>query len=129
MSGQRGCLRGDAFHQVAVADDRIGGVVDDLETGTVVTRRHLRFANRHAHRIGKPLPQRAGGGLYAWRMPPFGMPRCLAAPLAEIPDVVQRQVVTGEMQQAVEQHRTVPGREYEAVTVEPARITRIVPEQ
>ena len=129
MPGQRGRLRGDALHEVAVADDRVGGVVDDFESGAVVARGELRFGDRHAHGIGEALPERTGRDLHARRMPALGMPGRLAAPLAEVLDVVQREVVAGQVQQAVEQHRTVPGREHEPVAIEPVRIARIVLEQ
>ena len=50
---------GDAFHQVAVADDRVGVVVDDLVAVAVVARGELRFGDRHADGVGEALA-RAG---------------------------------------------------------------------
>jgi hypothetical protein len=45
------------------------------------------------------------------------------AELAEALDLVERHVgVAGEMQQRIEQHRAVAGRQHEAVAVRPVRI-------
>src|SRR3546814_2406982 len=54
------------------------------------------------------------------------MPRRLAAPLPEALDLVERQVVAGDVQQAVQQRRTVAGGEHEAVAVGPQRIGGVV---
>src|SRR5256884_3642455 len=41
-------------------------------------------------------------------------------------ELLERQVVAGQVQQRVQQHRAVPVREYEAVAVDPVRIGRVV---
>ena len=52
-----------------------------------------------------------------------GCPGVLRAELPEIPDLVERHVgVAGEVQQRIEQHRAVPGRQHKAVAVRPFRI-------
>src|SRR6185437_5190045 len=38
MAGKGRGLRGYAFHQIAIADDPIGEMIDDLRAGPVVTR-------------------------------------------------------------------------------------------
>ena len=53
-----------------------------------------------------------------------GWPGRPAAPLAERLEVVERQVVAGQVQQAVEQRAAVAGRQDEAVAVGPVRIAR-----
>src|SRR5688572_12374225 len=98
MPGQRGRLRGNAFHEVAVADDCVRGVVDDFEAGAVIARGELRFGDRHAHSIGEALPQRTGRDLNARSMTALRMSRCPAPPLPELLDVVEREVVTGQVQ-------------------------------
>src|SRR5262249_4504139 len=50
---------------------------------------------------------------------------CPAAPLAEVLQVVERQVVAEEVEEAVEQHAAVPGRQDEPVPVGPRRPARI----
>ena len=67
------------------------------------------FSNGQADGIRESLSERAGCGLHARCQPAFRMPRTLAAPLAKLFDLFQGQIVTGQMQQTVEQHRTVPG--------------------
>src|SRR5690242_19379702 len=59
-------------------------------------------------------------------MSPFGMSRSARAPLAELPDVIQRKIVATEIQQRVEQHGGVPAGEHESVAVDPVRVVRIV---
>ena len=50
------------------------------------------------------------------------------AQLAEGLDVIQRQVVPGQMEERVEQHGSVAGGKHEAVAVRPLGVARIVPQ-
>ena len=84
---------------------------------------------RHADGVGEALPQRSGGDFDAGRVAALGVAGREAAPLPELLDVVQRQVVTGQVQQRVQQHRAMAGGEHEAVAVGPAGIARVVPEE
>jgi hypothetical protein len=52
--------------------------------------------------------------------------RRFAVQLAEALELLDRQVVAGEMQQGVDQHRAVAVGQHEAVTVGPVRIGRVV---
>ena len=61
--------------------------------------------------------------------PRSGWPGALLPHWRKLLDVVQRQVVAGQVQQAVEQHRAVPGREHEAVAIGPVGIARVVLEE
>jgi hypothetical protein len=54
------------------------------------------------------------------------MSRGAAAKLAEALDFLQGQVVAAQVEQAIEQHRAVPGGQDEAVAAEPAGVGRIV---
>jgi len=84
------------------------------------------FRERHADGVGQPLPQRAGGGLDAGGVAVLGMAGGARAELAEIPDFVDGHVgVAGEIQERVEQHRTMAGRQHEAVAVVPVRRRRV----
>ena len=65
------------------------------------------LGERHADRVGEALAERAGGRLDARRDADLGMARRLAVQLAEVAQLVDRQVVAGEVQQRVEQHRAV----------------------
>jgi hypothetical protein len=50
----------------------------------------------------------------------------LTAPLAEALDLVERKIVAGQKQQAVQEHGTVSGRKDETVAIEPLRVARVV---
>ena len=126
MSGQRCGFRSHALHQVAVADDGIDVVVHDLVPWLVVPCGQEACRQRHADARGKALPERPGGRLDAGRTPVFRVSRGHALPLAEALEFIQRQGIPGQVQQAVQQHRAVPGREDKAVAIEPLRVTRAV---
>ena len=109
MPRDAGSLISDAFHEIAVRDDAEGAMVNDVVIRLVVRRGEVRFGNSQADAICEALAQRTRGQLDAGRQPIFWVPRRAAAPLAEVLDIVERQVVAGEVQQAVEQHAAVPG--------------------
>ena len=50
----------------------------------------------------------------------------LAAELAKLLDVVERQVIAGKIERSVQQHRAVPGRQHETVAAKPFRILRVM---
>ncbi len=52
--------------------------------------------------------------------------RSTTAPLPEPLQFIERQIVAGEMKEAVEQHRAVPRREYKAIMVGPEGIARVM---
>ena len=54
------------------------------------------------------------------------MARRLRVQLPELPEVLERHVVAAEVEQAVDQHRPVAGREHEPVAVEPLGIVGVV---
>ena len=81
VSGQRCGFRGHAFHQIAIADDAIGEMIDDAEAGPVVAGRQVRLYHCHAHAIAKTLAQRPGGHLDVGRRARGG--QGLGCPIAE----------------------------------------------
>ncbi len=108
-----------AFHQAAVAGNDEGMVVDEV----AVARRKRALGDRHADRGGEALAERAGGRLDAERMAVFGMASGLRAELPEALDLLDRHVrIAGQIEQRVEQHRAVAGRQHEAVPVGPMRV-------
>ncbi len=125
-TGQRADLVADALHQTAVAEEHIGVVIDDGMAGLVELRGQHFFGQRHAHAVGDALAQRAGGGFHAGGVAHFGVARRFAVHLAEALEFLDRQVVAGEMQQGVNQHRAVAVGQHEAVAVGPVRIHRVV---
>ena len=101
-------------------------VVDDL--GAVVLAQEL-LGDRHADAVGEALAERAGRDLDAGRdvcAVALRVARRDRAPLAELLELVQREVVAREVQHRVEQHRAVAGAEDEAVAVGPRRFRRVV---
>src|SRR6185437_13057716 len=106
MARQRCGLRGYALHQVPVADDSIGEVIDDLEAGAVVTRGEVAFGNCETDAIAKALTKRSRGRLDAGRDATFGMARRHTAPFAKPFDLFKRKIIAGKVKQTVQQHRT-----------------------
>ena len=126
LAGQRRRLGRDALHEVAVGDDRVDAVVHDL--GAVALAQEA-LGDRHADAVGEALAERAGGDLDAGRhvdAVALGMAGRERAPLAELLQLVQAQVVAAEVQRGVEQHRAVAGAEDEPVAVGPVRVLRVV---
>jgi hypothetical protein len=116
-AGQADRLVADALHQAAVAGDHPGAVVDDVlaEAGGQV-----RLGHGHADGGGQALAQRPGGGLHARGVVHFGVARGQRAPLPEVLDLLHRHgLEAGQVQQGIEQHRAVAGRQHEAVAVGP----------
>ena len=120
MTRQRDRLLADALHEAAVAGDHIGVVVDNVGPEPRVPDP---LSHGHADSRCKPLPQRPRRGLYSGRVPVLGMPRRLRAELPEPLDLIDAHPrIAGQIEQRVEQHRAVAGRQHEAVAVVPVGI-------
>ncbi len=120
MAGKRDRFLAHAFHQAAVARQAIGVVADDA---IAVAGIEQPLGERHADGIADPLPKRPGRGFDAGRMTIFGVARGLRAELAEILELLDIHLrIAGEIEQRIEQHRAVAGREHEAVAVGPIGI-------
>ena len=72
MPGERDRLLADAFHQAAVAYKHIGVVVDQIVAELGIEDA---LGERHTHRIGETLAERAGGRLDAGGVAVFWVPR------------------------------------------------------
>src|ERR1051326_5794669 len=103
-------------------------MVNNLESGPIVTGGQIRFGDGHSHSVAKSLTERASGSLYAWSQAALGMTGRETTPLTELLDLLEGQIIAREIQQAVQQHRPVTGRQDESVTIKPLRIDRVVPE-
>ena len=119
MAGERDRFLADALHQAAVAGKHIGPVVDEVVA-------ELAFMRRSASAMPTALPSPWPSGPVVVSMPeakPYsGMPGRPRSELAEIPDLLERHVlVAGEVEQRIEQHRAVAGRQHEAVAIGPVR--------
>ena len=108
MSGKPDRLMVDAFHQAAIAGDHPGVVIDQ---GIAECRVQMPLGDCHADRHGEALPERTCGAFGAFELEIFRMAGAGAAELAEIADVLKRRPhIAGEVQQRIQQHRTMPGR-------------------
>jgi len=125
-SGKGACFVADAFHQAAVANERVGVVVDDGETVAVEFGGQQLFGERQADGVGQALAERSGTGFDARGIADFRVARGHAVQLPETLELLDRQGIAGEMQQAVQQHRAVAVGEHEAVAVRPVRIDWVV---
>jgi hypothetical protein len=76
MTRERRGFSSDAFHQVAVGDNRVNVVIDQVEVFFVELRGEVGRAHRHADAVCESLAQRAGGDLDAGRESVFRMARC-----------------------------------------------------
>ena len=129
VARQRSRLGGHALHEVAIAHQDIGEVVDEVEPGPVVAGGEMRLSHGEAHSVAEPLAQGAGGGFHAGREATLRVARGAASPLAELFQLFQGQIVAGQMQQGVEQGRAMPGRQDEPIPVEPVGVARMVLEE
>src|SRR4029077_5520012 len=89
MSGQRRRLAGDAFHQIAIAADRVNIEIENGRIRPVVPRAQPARCDRHADAVAATLAERTGGGLDAGGASIFRMSRRDAVELAKILDVVE----------------------------------------
>ncbi len=102
MPRQRDGLFADAFHQIAVAADDVGAVVDEMVAE--FSRQHA-LGQRHAHAVRQALAQRASGRFDARRMAVFGMARRVAAELAKALQLVDGHLwIAGQIERRIEQH-------------------------
>ena len=129
MPGKRSGLMRDAFHQIAVGDNRVGKVIDDGEVFGIELGGEVLLGNGHADAVSKTLAEGSCGRLDPWRDEVLRMARRLTPPLAEVLQLVQRQVIPGQMQQGIEQHRAMACRKNKAIPVEPRGIVGVMAEK
>ena len=136
MAGDRGRLGGHALHQVAVAAEHVGVVVEHGVAGAVVVGGEPLGGDRHADGVAAALAEGAGGRLDAGGHVMLGMARADAVELAKLLDLVEghgrrsaRPADAGEMDQRIEEHRRMAAGEHEPVAVGPGGIGRVIAEE
>src|ERR671931_24259 len=102
MAREAGGFRRNAFHQITVAHDAVSEVIHDLKSRPVVACREMGLRNRHADSIAKALAERPRGCLHSGRQLALGMAGRVAAPLAELLNLLKRQIIARKMKHAVE---------------------------
>ncbi len=110
MASQGSGLRNHTFHQIAIARQDIRSVINDLVPGSVIPGCEKGFRHRHPHSIPKPLAEWPGSHFNSGCEAAFWMSWGLAAPLAELLDVVEGEVISRKVQQTIQQHRPMAGR-------------------
>ena len=124
VTRERCRLVAHALFEATVAAGREHVVID--HTGAV-PRPEVRLRERDADPVGESLPERAGGDLDSRGVPVLGVTGGARSPLPQRLDVVELEAEAGEEQHVVEQHRSVPVRQHEPVTIGPVRRARVVP--
>ena len=129
VAGQRGGFAANPFHHVAVAHEGPHPVVNYLVAWLIELARQDSLGDRHPHGVPHALPQRTGGDLDPGRVSTLRMPGCPRAPLTEVLQLIERQVVSGQMQDRVLQHRGVAAGQNEPIAIGPRWISGIVLEE
>ncbi len=94
-------------------------IVEQVEPGFVKAGGHVALGDGKAYGVGEALAQRAGGDLDTGVNAIFRMAGRFAVQLPELLDIIQREVVAGEVEIAVLEHTGVAAGEDEAVPVWP----------
>ena len=90
-----------AFHHATVAHEDVGVVVNDAQTVFIKFGSQDFFGQSHAYCVGNTLSQWAGCSFHAVGVAVFGMTGGFAMQLAEIFQIINGNVVAGQVQQAV----------------------------
>jgi len=125
-AGQRADLMRNAFHQAAIAHKGVSVMVDEAVPGAVELRRQQGLGQRHAHRVGQSLPQRAGGRFHTRRDAKLRMAGCGRVQLAKAFDVFYRQCVARQMQHRVQQHGGMAVGQHETVAPRPGGVSGVM---
>ena len=123
MPGERRRFVADALHEVAVAADREHVVVAELGAEPVA---QVLLGQRDADRVADALTEWARRHLDAARVSHLGVTRGLRTPLPEVAQIVELEAEAAEVEHRVQEHRRVPGRQHEAITVRPVSVGRVV---
>ena len=109
MPGEGCGLVGDSFHQVSIADEGIGKVVNQRMFRCVEAGSQKTFREGEADGICGSLSQGACRCFNTRSIAVFGVSRGHRAPLPEIFQFLQGDLVTTEMEHGVDQHGAMSG--------------------
>ena len=104
-------------------------MIDDVIAVLIESGGQMLLGDGHADSCRKALSEGTGRGLDAGGYTVFRVSGSLGSPLSEVLDVVERKIVAGQMQEGIEEHRSVSAGKDEAVAVEPFRIIGIMFEE
>ena len=113
--------------EAAVTADHVGEVVDDREVRLVELGGEMGLGDGEADRVRDALPERAGRDLDTVGDPDLGVARGETIDLAEVLEVVERELIAREVQHGVLQCAGVAVGQHEPVPRGPLRVLRRVP--
>ena len=122
-------LVGYPFHQAAVTNKNVSGVIDYCVSKAVELSSQRLFGDRHTNAVRQPLTQRPGSRFNTWRVAVLWVSGSLGMQLPEITDFVHGNIVATQVQQRVDQHGAVAIGHDEAVAIKPARMDRTVAQE
>ena len=126
MSGECRRLGRDPFLQATVARETDDAVIKDGVSRGIELRRSHPGGEGHANGIAHALAERPARGLDAGCFAELRVTRRAAVELAEVLQLLQRQVIAGEMKPCVKEHAAVAGRKHETVAVDPPWLVGVV---
>src|ERR1700722_882732 len=119
MTRDRRRLMRNAFHQIAVTDDREDAGLEEVAALALEARREVLRGDRHPHAGREALSQWTRGRLDARRSEILGMTRRHALQLTEALDLLHREVVAIEIEERIDQRGAVSRRQHEAIAPKP----------
>src|SRR5207245_6901327 len=90
VSGERARLGAHPFHEIAVAGEDVGMVVDDRMAGAVEAGGEVRLGDGHPDGVAEPLTERTRGDLDAGGGVALGVARGAAPEPPEALDLLER---------------------------------------
>ena len=125
-SRQGAGLVADPLLQVAVAAEAVDLVVDEPAGGGVDQTGGIGLGHGEADGVGDPLSQGTRGDLDPGGMAVLGMAGSPGTELPEVFEILHAQIVTPEIEEAVDESRGVAAGEDQAVPVEPVGVFGVV---
>ena len=120
MASQCKRFLGDPFHQATVTRDDISEVIEQVGAEHLA---QIFFGDGHTHAIGESLPQRPGGDFDTVLDRIFRMTMTDGAERTEALDLLDAdRLVSAQVQQRIEQHRSMTVAQDKAVAIDPGRI-------
>ena len=101
MTGQSTGLTNNTFHHVAIARHYVSEMINQLCAIAVEAGSQLFLGNGHAHGVSQALTQRACGYFHTGGMFILRVAGSKATPLTEILYIVERQIISGEVQERI----------------------------
>ena len=118
-----------AFHHTTVAHEDVSVVVNDVQAVFIKFGSQDFFGQSHTHCVGNTLSQWAGRGFHAVGVAVFRMAGGFTVQLTEVFQIINRNVVAGQVQQAIKNHGSMTIGEDKTVAVVEFRVGRVMIEE